>query len=285
MKTGQRIDIKKELECLDSQLWRHIARRCFKGWEDMREKQKELYYYTDLNALINGVFKYTDNVCIWASRWSHLNDPDEVKIGLEELRANGTPDWTVDGVFQSLKKSHSISFSGHYDILPMWKMYGNGGYGATLIFDTKVLIDEWKGLLQPCIYKNTPQFDYLKEFFFHPELHPEFAQLSSAQRTVVWFRLSTMFVSIIKANDYLYEKEFRLVGLGNEYFGDKREQKYRFSDNKIIPYVEALMPKSSLKGICLGPLVDSSNKETLEEYLQNKGFDDIVVSTSKIHYR
>lgn len=285
METKQTNEIKKALESMDPQLWKKIARRCFKDWEELREKQEELYYYTDLNAIINGIFKYDDNVCIWATRWSHLNDPDEVKIGLEELQVNGTPDWVVDSILQSLKKSHSISFSGHYDNLPMWKMYGNGGNGAMLIFDTKKLLNEWEGLLQPCIYKNTPQFDFFKEIYFHPELHPEFAHLSTVQRTLVWFLLSQMFVSIIKTNDYIYEKEFRLVGLGNEYFGDKRDQKYRLSDRKIIPYVEVLMPKSSLKGICLGPLVDSSNKETMEEYLKNKGFDNVVVSKSKIHYR
>ena len=285
METKLETDIKKGLEELDSQIWAKIARRCFKEWDEMRENQEELYYYTDLNALINGIFKYNDKICIWASRLSHLNDPDEIRIGLDELTVNGTPDWEVNDVLQSLKTSHSISFSGHYDILPMWKMYGDGGNGVMLIFDKKVLLDEWKGQLQPCIYKNTPQFDSLKKTFFHPELHPEFSRLSSTQRTLVWFQLSLMFASVIKMDDYYYEKEFRLVGLGNIYFNDKREQKYKLSGKRIIPYVEAIMPKMSLKGICLGPLVDSSNKETLEEYLQIKGFNHVVVNTSKIHYR
>ena len=61
------IEIKNEFENLDSQLWTKIARQCFKGWEEMRETQKELYYYTDLNAIINGIFKYDDKVPLFLS--------------------------------------------------------------------------------------------------------------------------------------------------------------------------------------------------------------------------
>lgn len=278
-------EIKNELENMNSQVAVKIARKCFEGWEKMRDTQKELYYYTDMNALINGIFKYNDRICLWASRWSHLNDPQEVKVGLEELAHQGTPDWTLDNVLQSLKTNHSISFSGHNDILPMWKMYGDGGTGAMLIFNTKKLIETWGGLLQPCIYKNTNLFDSVKESLFHPESHPEFVELSETQRIVVWFRLIQMFAAVLKSDDYYYENEIRLVGLGNIHFDEKREQKFRLSAGMIIPYVEAFMPKDSLKGICLGPLVNDSNKETIEEYLLYKGFNNVVVTTSKIHYR
>lgn len=277
--------IKKEFENIDSQIWVKIARRCFKGWETMRSSQEYLYYYTDMNAVVNGIFKYDNKICLWASRWTHLNDPREVKIGLEELYNQGTPDWVIDDVLQSLKTSHSISFSCYNDILPMWKMYGDGGNGAMLVFDMKVLLKKWGGLLQPCIYKNTPEYTYLKDMFFHPELHPELDALSSAQKTVIWFKLGQMFASVLKNDDYYYENEVRLVGLGNIFFGEKCEQKYRFSSGKIVPYVESFMPKESLKRICLGPLVDSSNIETLKEYLQNKGYDNVCVTGSKIHYR
>ena len=271
---------------MDSKIMVEIARRCFKGWEEMRNTQKELYYYTDMNALINGIFKYNDRICLWASRWSHLNDPQEVRIGLEELALQGTPNWAVDDVLQSLKTSHSISFSGYNDILPMWKMYGDGGTGAMLVFNTKELIEKWGGLLQPCIYKNTNLFYSVKKALFHPELHPEYVELSETQRILVWFRLIQMFASVLKSNDYYYENEIRLVGLGNIQLDcEKREQKFRLSAGMIIPYVEAFMPRDSLKGICLGPLVNVSNKEALEEYLHHKGYDNVVVTTSKIHYR
>lgn len=279
------IEIKNELEKMDSQIMVKIARRCFKGWETMRDTQEELYYYTDMNALVNGIFKYDDKICLWASRWSHVNDPQEVKLGLEELANHDTPDWAVDDVLQSLKTSHSISFSGYNDILPMWKMYGDGGTGAMLAFNTKILIEKWGGLLQPCIYRNTSQFETTKEALFHPESHLEYVQLSSIQRIVVWFQLIQMFASVLKSDDYYYENEVRVVGLGNIHFDEKREQKYRISDGKIIPYVEAFMPKDSLKGVCLGPLVDSSNKEIIEEFLHNKGYNNVVVTKSKIHYR
>ena len=238
-----------------------------------------------MNAIINGIFKYDGKACIWASRWSHLNDPQEVEIGLKELANHGTPVWVIDSVRQSLKTSHSISFSGYQDVLPMWKMYGDGGNGAMLIFNTKLLLEKWEGQIQPCIYKNTPQYDSTIEKLFHPESNTDLDLLSPAQKTFTWFQMLQMFVSILKTSDYSYENEARLVGLGNVYFGDKCEQKYRLSRGTIIPYVEAFMPKESLVGICLGPCVDSSNKETLEEFLKNKGYDNVIVTKSQIHYR
>jgi hypothetical protein len=148
-----------------------------------------------------------------------------------------------------------------------------------------LLIDKWRGILQPCIYKDTKQFDDAQKYLFNPELHPEFNQLYNSQKTIVWLNLIAMYASILKENNYCYEKETRIVGLGTLFFDEQREQKYRLSNGKIIPYVEVFMPKELLKGICLGPLVDSSNKEILEEFLHDKGYDKAVVSMSKIHYK
>ena len=68
--------------------------------------------------------------------------------------------------------------------------------------------------------------------------------------------------------------------------GKKYEQKYRVANGVIIPYVEAFMPKESLKGVCLGPLVKSEvNQNTLKEFLCNKGYENVEVSGSDINYR
>lgn len=277
-------EIKDELKSIEPHLV-SIARRCFGNWEEMRDSQEDLYYYTDLNTLLTGILKQKDKISLWASRFSHLNDSEEIKIGLEELRNQKIPNDVVDAFLQMVKLNHSISFSAHHDNLPMWKMYGNGGRGAMLIFDTKELIDQWGGLLQPCIYTHSEQFTTTIEMLFHPESHSEFEQFSVTQKSLVGLHLLPMFISILKNNDYFYEKEIRLVGLGNPFFDKEREQLFRLSNGKIIPYVETFMSKKALKGICLGPLVDSSNKETLEEFLKNKGYDKVVVTQSKIHYR
>ncbi len=279
-------EIIAEINDLDLQKWASMGGRCFPEWTKLLSRQKELYYYTDLRAIVNGILRDGGVICLWASRWSHLNDPDEIISTINELNFPQELDWLTDGIKQMIKNNHSISFSEYSDYLPMWKMYGDSGYGAMMIFDTEELLKKWGGLLQPCLYKGSKEYDLAKERVFSPQLHSELKDLTRVQQQYVMLTMLQMFVSITKNDDYLYEKEVRLTGLGNVHFGNKCEQKFRVSNNGIIPYVEAFMPKESLKGICIGPLSKSElNEETLRELLANRGFDNVEVSSSKIHYR
>lgn len=283
------IDEKKlisEIDSIDKVSFARIESRCFPQWQKMVKGQNELYYYTDLNALINGILDKKDDICLWATRWSHLNDPEEILLEYRNLHFPPRLDWFKESLFKKIQYNHSVSFSYYGDYLPMWKMYGNGGNGVMLIFDTMELVKKYGGYLQPCIYKGTEEYKRTEKMIFNPDIHPELNAMTIAQQQHVIIRMLQMVVSITKSDDYLYEKEARLIGLGNPHFENKCEQKYRLSGTNIIPYVEALLPKESLKGVCLGPLVNSRlNKELLEDFLASKGYGNIAVATSKISYR
>lgn len=266
-----------------------IAEWCFPEWLNTLNKQDKLYYYTDINALVNGILEDRNNICLWASRYSHLNDPTEITASIQELKKVLPQEdkCLIDNVSRMIKNNHSISFSVYPDFLPMWKMYGNGGKGVMLTFDTMEIVKQYRGLLQPCLYRGSEDYEQTKERVLDILSHPELKELAGElQQTVRMFMLQ-LFVSTAKNNEYLYEKEVRLIGLGNSFFGDNsRRQQYRVSNNQIIPYMKVDIPSSAIKGVCLGPLAKSElNKETLEEFLLYKGYDNVKVSTSNIQYR
>lgn len=273
---------------LNSTIVDEIAEWCFPEWLNTLNKQGELYYYTDINALVNGILKDRNNVYLWASRYSHLNDPTEITASIQEIKKAFPQEdkCLINNVSRMIKNNHSISFSVYPDFLPMWKMYGDSGKGVMLTFDTKEIVKQYRGLLQPCLYRGSEEYEQAKERVLDIKSHPELKELpAELQQTVRMFMLQ-LFVSIAKNNEYLYEKEVRLIGLGNRFFGDDSRQQYRVSNNQIIPYVEVSISSSALKRICLGPLASNKlNEQTLSEFLINKGYDKVKVSTSRIQYR
>lgn len=54
------------------------------------QKLGSLYYYTDMNALVNGIIvpepEANREICLWATKWSHLNDSQENYIALDMLK-------------------------------------------------------------------------------------------------------------------------------------------------------------------------------------------------------
>ena len=276
-----------ETNRLDPQIMETELKRCFPESERLLMEQDELYYYTDINAFVNGILRNREDICLWASRWSHLNDPEELNTGINELKSIFPKElnWMIDGIKERMKKNHSISFSVYRDYLPMWKMYGDNGRGLMLTFDTKELVKLWGGLLQPCLYKGSKEHIVSKESILNTKVYPYLSGLTTQQQyAMIW--LLQIFVSITKNQEYDYEKEVRLIGVGNNYLGNNEMQRFRVSNNQIIPYVEVFIPNVALKNVCLGPLVKSElNEETLKEFLRFKGYDTVEVSTSNIHYR
>lgn len=283
MDTEQAIsEVKKN----DKKTFGLIEMWCFPQWGKLLATQEELYYYTDLNALLNGILHKKDSVCLWASRWSHLNDPEEMLLGLNNINLIVGKSWSNDNLLKLLKFNHYVSFSFYRDNLPMWKMYGDGGNGVMLVLDAKKLAMSFGSFFQPCIYKGTDEYKKAENAISNLKSFQVFKTLTAVQQQFVLLRMVQIFVSITKSDDYLYEKEARLIGLGNPHMLGECEQKYRLSGDKIIPYVEAFLPKESLKGVCLGPKVNSNlNKEILEEFLASKGYENKDVTTSKISYR
>ncbi len=128
----------------------------------------------------------------------------------------------------------------------MWKMYGDGGKGVMLTFDTMEIVKQYRGLLQPCLYRESDDYEQSKKRVLDIISYPELKDLpAELQQTVRMFMLQ-LFVSTAKNKEYLYEKEVRLIGLGNRFFGDDSRQQSRASNKQIMPYVEARIPSSAL---------------------------------------
>ena len=281
-------DYLREIGNIDPKVIIKCLNLFFPKWGKMMTRTDEIYYYTGLDTLINGIFKTSEEICLWASRWDFMNDPEEFRVGMKEFRfleEEGTV-WVKDAILRRLKQSHLISFSEYKDFLPMWKMYGDGGRGVMLIFDFKELFKKWGGHLHPCMYKGTKVYNQSVDAIYHFTKNSDYSFLSDSQKIYILIAMLTLFVSISKNLDYVYEREVRITDMENETDGKKYEQKYRVANGVIIPYVEAFMPKESLKGVCLGPLVKSEvNQNTLKEFLCNKGYENVEVSGSNINYR
>lgn len=88
-------------------------------------------------------------------------------------------------------------------------------------------------------------------------------------------------VSALKHKAYLDEDEVRLVLVAGE-----ADRKFRFKDNKFIPYVEQYFPKEVLTEIIVGPNNDMPRTVySLETYLKHLGFDHVKVTASDIPYK
>lgn len=281
-------DFLREIENIDPKVIIKCLNLFFPKWGKMMTRTDEIYYYTGLDTLINGIFKTSEEICLWASRWDFMNDPEEFRVGMKEFRLFEEEKyaWVKDAILKRLKQSHLISFSEYKDFLPMWKMYGDGGRGVMLIFDFNELFKQWGGQLHPCMYKGTKVYNQSVDELYHFFSNSDYNCLSDNQKIYVFIHMLSLFVSISKNLDYVYEREVRITDIGNGAVRKKYEQKYRVANGVIIPYVEAFMPKESLKGVCLGPLVNSElNQNTLKELLQNKGYDNVEVFGSEINYR
>lgn len=245
-----------------------------------------LYYYCTLETLVNGILvenpKPNNEVCIWATRWSHMNDKQEIKSGLDLLKKGQMPSTIVGFHEQYIEKLHIICFTENKDKLQMWNGYGKRGYGVMLAFDFKELLKYFPNLLKPCIYENTGLDKKTIKKIIDCDFSREFQELSSDGKLIASFLCMSIFLSLRKDYAYSYEKEVRLTGIGLPMLSLPMEPKFRVQDGLIIPYIPVYFPKSMLKQIWLGPCLEHErNKIILEEILKSKGFDTEVLISEK----
>lgn len=257
------------------------------------ENQKLLYHYTDIEALLNGIIVPNpdpeEEICLRATRCTHLNDKEEIESGLKIIEEVLTDKQTYlsDGIRQYLSQSCSLSFCKSEDSLPMWGMYGKNGAGVMLAFDTTVLRRRFYYRLLPCIYANSNYDNDIINGLRELDFGGNFESLSTTQQAYLTFMLSAVFVSIRKNAAFSFEDEARIIGLGNKYFEEINYPiQYRVSKLGLTPYVNVYLPKCALKEVWLGPTNDIElAKATTEEFLQSRGFYDVKVKISQVPYR
>ena len=88
-------------------------------------------------------------------------------------------------------------------------------------------------------------------------------------------------MTALKHKAYVDEDEVRLVLVAGE-----ADRKFRFKDNKFIPYIEQYFPKEALTEIIVGPNNDMPRTVySLETYLKHICFDHVKVTASDIPYK
>lgn len=288
---SNRIDVDEMIRSARKHL-RGCIQKLFYKYKEI-ENQKQLYHYTDIEALLNGIIVPNpdpeEEICLRATRCTHLNDKEEIESGLkiiEEVLTNKQT-YLSDGIRQYLSQSCSLSFCKSEDSLPMWGMYGKNGAGVMLSFDTTVLRYKFGYRLLPCIYANDNYDNDVINRLGELNFGGDFESLSTAQQRYLIFILSSVFVSIRKNAAFSFEDEARIIGLGNKYFDETNYPvQYRVSKLGLTPYVNVYLPKCALKEVWLGPTNNIElAKASTEEFLQSRGFYDVKVKISQVPYR
>ncbi len=269
---------------------RHWTTMVFNEFDGL-QKLGSLYYYTDMNALVNGIIvpepEASREICLWATKWSHLNDSQENYIALGMLKEAFKNNIEVYDAFVKLSgDNHSISFSKERDSLPMWSMYGAQGAGIMLELDVSELLKKYGVRLMPCVYYDTEYFESVRNKFFGLELGDEFENMSNEKKTLAIAILTIMFVGTLKNSAFKYENEVRIVGIGNSYFYDgTRSEQFRVKNGVLVPYIKEYLPKSCLKAVWLGPTADKDlSLDALRSYLDRHNIE-VEVKCSEIPYR
>lgn len=272
-------------------IMREATDKCFSDWWFLVEEEILLYYYTDIDALLNGIIpnnpQENEEICLWATRCTHLNDKNELKEGLEQLNKIVKPH-VVERLQEEVSVSHTISFSRKRDSLPMWSMYGKNGTGVMLSFDIHKLAYQYFHRLQPCIYCGS---DYDKSVFENitkRDWGDKFKSANDKMKSDVSICMALQYIMLRKNMAFEYEDECRIVGIGLPHYAREKHRKvlYRNKNGVIVPYIEEYLPKESLREVMIGPNIDPDlSKTTLEEFLNSRGFTDVKVNISKIPYR
>lgn len=192
---------------------------CFYKSKELK-KCELVYYYADIDALLNGIIAPSPDkdkeLCLWATRCTHMNDKREMREGIESLRQalHKAPEKLIDTLYSFVNQGHSISFSITKDSLPTWNMYGKNCTGVMLAFDTSYLINKYTYFFQPCVYTESYYYNRLYKRFKNIDFGEAFNSLSSDHKVLAMVMLSEIYIMLMKNNAFSYEQESRIIGLG-----------------------------------------------------------------------
>lgn len=278
----------------------------FKSIIKIPEEVTTIYHYTTIEALTNGIIVNKavkdKEICLWASNCEYMNDPDEVKSGYQFLNKivgsyldnkENLPD--VSEYDYTIKdKIFITSFSTQNDSLPMWKMYGKDGKGIVLGIDKEIISKVYEPLIYKCIYNSDKHIREISQIL-NPkkitrdsnidnsgELEKGLETALSGIIGVINDILTTLAYSIflVKNEDYSYEDEIRLFTIAEKNIA------FRCKNDLIIPYINIFLPKEALKEVWIGPTSDLiRTKKSLRTFLDAKGFNNVKIFKSNIHYR
>lgn len=269
-----------------------------------------IYQYTNIDALFNGIIIKEPNkegaeICLWASNYLYMNDPNEITTGqryVDEILAKYL---IKDSSYKEMYDNadgvdyYITSFSMISDTLPMWSVYGKNGTGIALGFD-RTIIEKTNLSLYRCPYLDDELKAKIIEFCEKmkgekiPKKVLDFTIIfvlialllnkdkKQSEEVMDYFLPFLLFMIYAKDPAYKYEDEVRLLVHSDE----NSEIKYRAQNNLIIPYIENYFPKEALKTVWIGPTNDMKRTvKSIDRYLKHKGFNNVQIIESEVPYR
>lgn len=263
---------------------------------------KLIYHYTNIEALINGIFNLNtvdsekeNDICLWATNCEYLNDPIDSYLGdilmhnNQEIKSFLKLD--LKSLIDEFKSSYIISFSESKDCLPMWNMYGKNGKGIKLGFDFEKVICNRKYVdnFHKCVYENTDSYQNYCSMIIrkvkkiYDEGLPDGIDDGELSKDAFIYGLIHAFAIYIKSKSYEHEKEWR-INIPTYKIDTPIE--FRYCSGILIPFTRLYFPKDTLKEIWIGPTNDMVRTEkSIKLYLESIGFDNVEIKKSNIPFR
>ena len=309
-----------------------------------------LYHYTDANAFMGLITKKE----FWASHIRFMNDYTEYKLAKDKFikmipefingkfPSGATPPGKVIKDFEWLTGKIDVfivSLSEKEDELNQWRAYGKSTPNYSLAFNKDTLVenasiistkeeiiqhiedyvyeskrDPISRILLPCIYDKSEQEKLLQEI-----LEDSYRKVSEKEETSMEFtkyiaRKFVFYAPLIKNNDYVDEKEWRIVVLFDEheemikeknefdtaiskgsFIMDQKKEKidFRCNGSYFIPYYKlGFKDNECIEKVFIGACPDYDTVyESVEYMLRKNGIglkrinDEKLIQKSKLAYR
>lgn len=287
----------------------------YSGIDNFMYQGSELAHYTNLHGL-KGIIESNG---FWLSDHRLLNDAEEYSNGkllaLELLKTLLSKQRYFD-FKEVIQKSIELlqtqneevyyicSFSTNKDSLNQWKGYAKSDDSVSIVFDNNSK-DKMFGhfcmlpffTASKVIYSNLTKYKILLDVIrnFHNEFKKDLKNNLEIDHEAwayqLYLTLSFNFINF-KHKEFESESEVRLSIHHSQLKFFKLH--HRIANNKIIPFVNLADvynkhlkdKKLPIKEIIVGPI---SNQETtyqsIKIYLRNLGYNNIVVTRSKVPYR
>jgi hypothetical protein len=224
-----------------------------------------------------------------------------------DIHDDSSNDWKeilIQSLYENNECPFVVSFSKLKDSLPLWKMYGNNGYGVCLVFSEYLVKPFNPNGIEPQIYNSIHLYDvgygtiHQSEYdIFNKIVESRYKKYLSTIcqngcNNIFEKKLSLLCLTLvicspcIKHPSYAYEQEKRLL----KYYLEESNQKVQFyeKNNNIISYTEVQIPIDNLKEIIVGPCSDfQSISRSITQLLHSQELNpqDIKIVQSEVPYR
>jgi hypothetical protein len=255
---------------------------------------ESLYHYCSVDSFA-GIIRADQ---IWASNALSMNDPTELRHGIEAIYqfAKGRlPEEIVSRWFAPHYKSGDNAlleyfedacvacFCARPDLLSQWRAYASGGTGYAIGFDSRRLISvgaDRRFDLVPAVYGPEEQRAVLENFFDQTQ---NYRAIAASQQEFETERLdaASQFALSFKNNAFREEEEWRLISRNPGGL-----MKFRAARWGVVSYIEIGPVKPALAEVWLGPTLDQDlAKRSLEYFLRRQYGATVSVRTSEVPLR